>query len=158
MKFGVVPTFLTVTAALSGLILGAYLQQQESQEAGAAGPTVACDPAAATGCPLNLAGQTALLRFTPQPEALRPFQAELVVNEPIAGALLDFDMAGMEMGVNEVELQPAAARQKPAQGQRWLGKVVLPVCSSGRRDWLARLEIDTETQGRQVVTIPFELQ
>jgi hypothetical protein len=46
-------------------------------------------------------------------------------------------MVGMDMGVNRFHLRRKA-------DQRWQGKVILPLCTTGRSDWIATVEIETE--------------
>ena len=51
---------------------------------------------------------------------------------------LDFKMKGMDMGVNRVLLKPG---QQENNIQQWTGSGLLPICVSGRADWVAELEI-----------------
>lgn len=51
---------------------------------------------------------------------------------------LDFKMKGMDMGVNQVLLKPGNLENNR---QQWRGSGLLPICVSGRADWLAELEI-----------------
>lgn len=70
------------------------------------------------------------------PSALQPFV--LTVRAPKGTQVYaEFVMQGMEMGLNRYRLehQPNGA---------WQGRVTLPVCVSGRRDWLLVLEVDGE--------------
>lgn len=45
-----------------------------------------------------------------------------------------FDMEGMDMGLNWYRL-------KDAGNGRWIGQAMLPVCTSGRTDWVARVSV-----------------
>lgn len=70
------------------------------------------------------------------PSALHPFT--LTVSAPGAKQVqAEFVMQGMEMGLNRYRLQ----RQPNGA---WQARVTLPVCVSGRRDWLLVLEVDGE--------------
>jgi hypothetical protein len=53
----------------------------------------------------------------------------------------------MDMGLNRYQLITDGAG-------RWLAKVTLPVCSSGRGDWLAVVEVVTEGR-RFAAQLPF---
>ncbi len=54
-----------------------------------------------------------------------------------------FDMEGMDMGFNLYTLRPDPSGT-------WRTKVTLPVCITGRNDWLLHLEVDG-----QRFTVPF---
>ena len=58
-------------------------------------------------------------------------------------------MVGMQMGLNRYRL---------LQGEEhaWYANVTLPVCSSGRSDWIAEFEL-TSGQQRFMFTAPFSL-
>lgn len=103
-----------------------------------------CDPAT-PGTPVACADLEAgcaaggiRVRTDAPPSALRPFR--LTVEAPAAARVsAEFAMEGMEMGLNRYRLLPAG------EG-RFEARVVLPVCVSGRRDWLLWVEAD----GRRV--------
>lgn len=70
------------------------------------------------------------------PGALQPFV--LTVRAPHAKQVYaEFVMQGMEMGLNRYRL-------KQAPNGEWGGRITLPVCVSGRRDWLLILDLDGE--------------
>lgn len=72
------------------------------------------------------------------PSALTPFT--LTVVAPGAREVVaEFVMVGMDMGLNRYRLQSAG-------GGRFTARVTLPVCVSGRRDWVLWLSVD----GRRV--------
>jgi hypothetical protein len=74
-------------------------------------------------------------------QAFKPFSFQVRLHGPLADTVQDvtvhFAMVGMDMGVNRFHLQRKA-------DQRWRGKVILPVCTTGRRDWIATVEIETK--------------
>ena len=76
-----------------------------------------------------------------------PFSVEVRGNQPVEAVLVSFGMQGMDMGVNRYQLISDGA-------ERWLGNVTLPVCSSGRSDWVASVELSTR-QNRFAVDVPF---
>lgn len=73
------------------------------------------------------------------PSALHPFL--LSVRAPGARQVsVEFVMQGMEMGLNRYRL----IAQKD---DLWQARVTLPVCVSGRRDWVLWVEADGERHG-----------
>lgn len=82
------------------------------------------------------------------PDPVRPLEAfpvRIQVQgsgaEAIAWARVEFEMTGMDMGVNRVSLTP-----RPEAANEWRGRATLPVCVTGRSDWLARVSLGA--QGR----------
>lgn len=63
-----------------------------------------------------------------------------------------FEMPGMDMGLNRYRLVQDA--QTPGL---WVGKASLPVCGSGRLDWVARVSA-TRGDTTYVAVFPFQLQ
>lgn len=102
---------------------------------------VSClDPVA--GCRFELAGHTVELRFSETPRPMRPFLLDVEATGA-AAVDADFVMPGMQMLPNRYRLA------RIVDG-RWQTRVVLPVCVSGRADWLLALTIDNEH-----VSVPF---
>lgn len=111
--------------------------------AGCGEPKLAVVPCASlvAGCAV-LADQVTV-RTDVAPAPLQPFQ--ITVSAPQANELaIEFSMQGMDMGPNRYRL----VRQ--ADGS-WTGRVTLPICVSGRRDWLMIVDIDG-----QRVALPFQ--
>jgi hypothetical protein len=90
------------------------------------------------------------LRFLDQPSAMKPVTLELDSSLPISSASVDFEMVGMDMGMNRYRLESPDQR-------RFQAKVMLPVCVSGRRDWVARVYVVGE-QGDYLAEFPFETE
>jgi hypothetical protein len=91
------------------------------------------------------------LRFSMGPDlrVLTPFPVRVEVQgeQRVDSITAIFAMRGMDMGMNRYQLISDGAN-------RWLGNVTLPVCTSGRSDWIANLEVVAE--GRSfAVEIPF---
>jgi hypothetical protein len=88
--------------------------------------------------------------------APRPIRTmtDLTVRLDLAGGgdaeqvVIAFAMPGMEMGRNEVRLEPSG-------GGRFGGGAVLVRCPSGRRDWIA--EVRVERPGAPRRTVRFQL-
>ncbi len=93
-----------------------------------------CDPSIKP-CKIKVGQQKAELFFQQAPSPLKPFKA--VVETDIKGLEqvgLRFYMQGMDMGYNTFELEQAS------QG-RWQKDVILPVCSSGSKNWRVELQL-----------------
>jgi hypothetical protein len=95
--------------------------------------TLTC-PTPTQGCVFSLNGQPAQLHFMGTPSGLHPFVIQL--NAPaIKDSYASFTMRGMDMGFNRYRLLAVAPGV-------WQARVVLPVCVTGRRDWVLTLTID----------------
>jgi hypothetical protein len=106
-------------------------------------------PAQQLNCPNLQAGCSTLLDKVPvtvgitgELKVLQPFTVWLKA-EAAGKVQASFTMEGMDMGFNLYTL-----RRDPDGVFR--GRVTLPVCVSGRRDWVMTLEIDGER-----LTVPF---
>ena len=91
------------------------------------------------GCNVQLDGNVLEVKFSEQPNALHPFEVVVKVN----GARqlsTSFAMVGMAMGDNQYNFSSAGEN-------KWVARVILPVCVTGRRDWIMTLHLDaTEIQ------------
>jgi hypothetical protein len=106
-----------------------------------------CDVEA--GCVASAAEFGLRLSMGPDIRVLTPFPLSIEVqgDQAVEAVTVAFDMQGMDMGVNRYQLISDGAR-------RWLANVTLPVCGSGRSDWIAAVELST-SQRRYVVEVPF---
>ena len=90
------------------------------------------DPLA--GCAFSHRDATVTVLFSTQPVPLEAF--ELTVSAPNAVKIsAEFQMVGMDMGFNRYDLHPGSSGV-------FVSKVTLPVCISGRRDWMLTLDLD----------------
>jgi hypothetical protein len=127
MKRFVVP--LLIIVALAALALWGAWQKAPKQVA----QTIVCaDPVA--GCDFVHEGMPANLRFSTQPEALKPFVLSLA-SPNLRKASVSFQMSGMDMGFNLYAL-------RRDQDGRWSASITLPVCTVSRVDWIAELDLD----------------
>ncbi len=115
----------------------------------AAGP--GCN-VAASPCRLNGQGLEIRILMPKGAPAMRPFPLVVEVSSPAAAEIsevvAEFVMPDMDMGQNRYRLL------KQDDG-RWSARVILPACSMGRHDWLARLVL--EGAGRRWrAEIPFQ--
>lgn len=105
---------------------------------------LAC-PNLQAGCAARLGGREVELGIDGELKVLSPF--EIWLKAPGAQTVqASFTMAGMDMGFNLYTLRPDASG-------RFRARITLPVCVSGRRDWVMTLRIDG-----QALTVPFVTQ
>jgi len=88
------------------------------------------------------------VQFDAPAVALQPFPISLHISSDTV--MLTFSMRGMDMGLNRYRLSGNAR-------SGWKGNVTLPICVSGRSDWIALFELTTATRKYQV-QMPFVLQ
>ena len=101
-----------------------------------AAPVASC-AALTHGCALD--HDKLFVKTDRAPIPLKPFS--LTVVAPTAQAVnVEVQMQGMEMGLNRYRL----IRQ--ANGE-WHATITLPVCVTGRRDWLILIEVDGVRRG-----------
>jgi hypothetical protein len=86
---------------------------------------------------------------------VRPMEAFNIQLRKLRGVLvpdthveIQFQMRAMDMGINRYRLLA------DADGV-WRGRAMLPVCTTGRSDWLARVEI-MQNGRRWTAELPFE--
>jgi hypothetical protein len=92
-------------------------------------------------CTLNSEGLSVSVYSSNNVQALKPFSFQVGLDGPLAdtakGVAVHFTMVGMDMGINRFHL-----RRK--LDQHWQGEVILPLCTKGRSDWIATVEVETE--------------
>ncbi|NOT16841.1 MAG: hypothetical protein HOP20_02085 [Sulfuriferula sp.] len=133
LKYGF-PLLIIGIAVVGGIYQGWQHQHQHT-------PQIAC-PDPLKNCLFQLNRQAVHVEFLAPPSGLHPFilRVQLAHAQKINA---HFTMRDMEMGYNQYRLLPLSP-------QLWQAKVVLPVCVTGRHDWILTLEIDD-----QKVEIPF---
>lgn len=104
------------------------------------------------GCSLTLGDLGSITVHAPaRIVPLHKFEFTVTPSEALAknlGAVsVDFQMIGMDMGVNDYPLTRAADGQ-------YTQTIILPVCTTTRTDWVALLSVHT-TRGAFVAKIPF---
>lgn len=88
------------------------------------------------GCTLTAPGLTAKVVMGADRHVLRPFpvKLEIATELSIEQVTLGASMKGMDMGLNRYQLLST-------DGKSWNARVTLPVCVSGRTDWIALFEL-----------------
>lgn len=101
------------------------------------GQATGCDTSQAT-CMVEHENTTVSLTLGPEVVPLKPFNSTVSiqgVNVAPNSVIVDFQMKGMDMGVNRYRLIE--------DGVKWEGKVTLPVCTASRMDWIALVEFNS---------------
>ncbi len=96
--------------------------------------TLASCPQLPHTCRIALDGNDVQLSFDGTPSALQPFTLR-IVTPPAHAVHARFAMRDMDMG-------DIRYRLLSDDGRHWQSRVILPVCVSGRHDWVLTLEID----------------
>ena len=104
-------------------------------------------------CTTQMNERRVTLRFLEQPNPLKPFSFIVTLQgfaeDNVKGIQVAFRMQGMDMGRNLYRLQP--------DSEGYTGRAVLPVCTSGRSDWIAEVRIETPDK-RYVAPFGFEVK
>jgi hypothetical protein len=83
--------------------------------------------------------------------ALQGFPIRVLVRgAEVHSVTVEFSMPSMDMGRNRYRLSRQAS-------DVWAGNVILPVCSSGRRGWVAKVEVETPRE-RLTARFPFQAE
>ena len=93
-------------------------------------------------CQFIIKGQPVQIQFGQPPSGLRPFLLT-VMTAKAHRVYVTFTMRDMDMGYNRYRLTRTNAGI-------WQAKVILPVCVTGRHDWLVTINIDGN-----LISIPF---
>lgn len=136
---------------LTGLSLLACSPQSDPELLPVSQLYVDADCDVLTGCRVGDVGAYIDVLFAMKPRVLQPFPV-VVKPEGMKGmevVTVSFSMRGMAMGLNRYTLA------RTAEGG-WDGEVTLPICVSGRTDWIA--EFDLQLPDRHVTfAVPFVL-
>lgn len=114
-----------------------------------------CNPSKSV-CEAAEQDNSVTLYFPEQVHYLKPFRMQVTAkgfsNTAIEAVQVEYTMVGMDMGLNRFSLMPVTDDKGQ---QRYEGEGILPVCVSGRVDWLANVNIVTE---EKVFEAAFKLQ
>lgn len=117
--------------------VGFYLGNIKSQGHSSSETIVDCSPWLKS-CEFMIAGNVVSLTFSDQPKPLMPF--EVLVSTQLELSGMSMNMDSMDMGSNQYSWRPMPGG--------WKSSVVLPVCVTGRTDWL--MTINT-TKGNAII-------
>ena len=121
------------------MLLAYWWQQQSSPIAVSAG-VVDCQPAQGT---CSVETKLGRLQWTVKHDIqyLKPFMSQVRLSNSkavnISRASIEFLMQGMEMAANRSVLQQQSKNQ-------WQAQSILPVCASGRKDWLGVVRLESQ--------------
>jgi hypothetical protein len=103
------------------------------------------------GCVAGTENFSVNILIDPGARALQPFdvRARLLDDVPVTAIEVGFVMPGMQMGLNRYALVHEG-------DDIWRARVTLPVCMSGRSDWVAEFEFLAD-QRRMRFDAPFSL-
>lgn len=102
-----------------------------------------------SNCVGRYEGLSVSVRMAPQRSALKPFNVTLSSNVVLEAVTVSLEMQGMDMGQNRYRLLGGEDRT-------WQAEITLPVCVSGRSDWVAVFEL-LASDGRYRLSVPFTL-
>ncbi len=104
------------------------------------------------GCRAENEQLAVTLTFGTAPRALQPFPLNLRVDDGqnLESVTVEFAMQGMDMGRNRYHLSGDSMTS-------WNASVTLPICTSGRSDWVADFELIAEGS-RFRMQVPFVLE
>jgi hypothetical protein len=120
-----------VLAALAGLAIWGALQKTRPDKVQ---PIPCINPV--SGCTFVHHGMPARISFSSTPETMKPFVITLS-HPTLRQASASFQMVGMNMGFNRYDL-------KRGPDGNWTARIVLPVCTDSRADWIAELKLDEQ--------------
>jgi len=104
------------------------------------------------GCQAVAESVAVTVAFGAEPRGLQPFPIRIQIegDQQADSVTVAFSMQAMDMGSNRYRLS--------ADGPGgWSGDITLPICTSGRTDWVA--DVDFVVAGRRLqVQVPFVLQ
>jgi hypothetical protein len=124
------------------LLMAALVVWRHGQDPQPAGVQTLSCPDLRQGCSAHLGRQEVAVRVVGELKPLQPFT--LRVTAPKARKVeARFTMEGMDMGFNLYTLRAEA------EGV-FQSRITLPVCVTGRRDWVMELSLDGER-----LTVPF---
>lgn len=140
----------TLLLCLLGLLTACDPPPETAGQAVSLTPALPCD--IRSGCTAANDELVVKVHFGARPRALQPFPVQVSVetDQAVEAVTIGFSMRDMEMGLNHYRLVAAAPHA-------WRGDVTLPICSSGRSDWLADIEVTADGNNYHVA-VPFVLE
>ncbi len=104
------------------------------------------------GCRASDASVAVTVTFGAEARALQPFPVLVQIDndQPADSVSVAFSMRGMDMGSNRYRLLADSTGG-------WNGDITLPICNSGRTDWVADFDLVVADRRLQV-QVPFVLE
>ena len=102
-------------------------------------------------CVVELNGSKVNILFDENIYYLKPFYVSVtnqnLKNLKLESIQIDFKMNNMNMGVNRFLLK------NDKNKSIWKGKALLPICVTGRADWISEIELTTKTK-KYLISLP----
>lgn len=141
-KWSLVPLILLIAGlAVYHLIMSAKDQTKQIIPLETSKPD--CSPVTSV-CAARNKQYIVTLNFPDKVAYLQPFKMRVVVQgvsrDELDKVIVDFKMLGMDMGLNRYTLSPVVDETGNLSYQ---GEAILPVCVSGRVDWVANIQAIT---------------
>lgn len=132
MKNKVIWLFVICMVFMLSWIAGSRLQNPE-EAAFHPVTSLSCE-SVPTHCKVRLSDATLELEFASPAIVMSPFVVKMTTTADVAEATMQFRMKNMDMGIQRYSLVNIG-------NGLWQSEVILPVCSLGRSDWNAALEV-----------------
>lgn len=95
-------------------------------------------------CEIIVAGHRLEFFVEGKVKALKPFIVHIVDKDnAIQQAKVQFEMKAMDMGINQYVFKK--------DDDSWQADVVIPICTTGRRDWLVEFDININAGVKRIV-------
>ena len=89
---------------------------------------------------------------------LKPFNVSVIdedrVNSKLESVQVNFKMSNMNMGINRFRLKNTILKNN---AQIWQGKALLPICVTGRADWISEFELETKNK-KYSIKLPIQVK
>ena len=109
-------------------------------------------------CTVNLNGVKLKISFDQNVYYLKPFNVTVEFNNSsdfnVDKIFVDFKMKNMNMGINRFSLKNDYSDTK---NSKWFGIVLLPICVTGRADWIASFEVTTNNN-QYLISLPLDIK
>lgn len=143
MKKWALISLVLLIAGLAAYHLVMSSKNQVKQIVGLETSSPECNPVE-TVCEAKTKQHVVTLHFPEKVAYLQPFKMRVTVQglprEDLEKVIVDFKMLGMDMGLNRYTLSPVVDKTGNVTYQ---GEAILPVCVSGRVDWVANIQLMT---------------
>ena len=136
-----------LVAAIVLLVLFFYPVTIDENKEEASYPVFPCQTFS-SGCNAKTGDTEIEIKFPDNIVFLKHFPIEVriaALKNAINKVTVDFQMVKMNMGLNFYQLT-----QSDKDKALWTGKGVLPVCTTGRTDWLAIISVQSENETKRV--------
>ena len=132
MKNGVIWLVVICMVFILSWIAGSWLQKPDEVTFHPVS-SLSCE-SGMTHCKVRFSDAALELEFVSPAIVMSPFVVKLTTKADVAEATMQFRMKNMDMGIQQYRLANIG-------NGLWQSEVILPVCSLGRSDWNATLDV-----------------